>query len=221
MVKPDAEMFALVCDRYGLEPGAVLFTDDSLGNVEGARAAGLTTPSRPETTIPSNRWRKGKRASAIGKVSAEKFVRPTARTPASRMSSSSCTAASSAGPSISAQRSRYAAISSAHSGCRADSSATPSSKGLPRSSSWFQAMVAISAKKYSRRCGSGMTCRYSSSRSHCIMTLPRSNTTALTADVAMNRISGRRCRTRDPTSDPTARRHTYGSAAAAVRTAAP
>jgi 2-haloacid dehalogenase len=42
VVKPDAEMFALVCDRYGLEPGAVLFTDDSLGNVEGARAAGWT-----------------------------------------------------------------------------------------------------------------------------------------------------------------------------------
>lgn len=41
VLKPSPEIFRLLTERYRLEPGETLFIDDSLVNVEGARAAGL------------------------------------------------------------------------------------------------------------------------------------------------------------------------------------
>jgi len=51
MVKPDAAIYALHATRFGLDPAATLFFDDSRKNVEGARAAGwqaevFTTPGQ-------------------------------------------------------------------------------------------------------------------------------------------------------------------------------
>jgi putative hydrolase of the HAD superfamily len=40
-VKPDAEIFRLLVEQLGAEPGDCLFLDDRESNVEGARAAGL------------------------------------------------------------------------------------------------------------------------------------------------------------------------------------
>jgi FMN phosphatase YigB (HAD superfamily) len=39
--KPDAEAFRFVVDAIGVPPGRILFFDDTLANVEGARACGL------------------------------------------------------------------------------------------------------------------------------------------------------------------------------------
>ena len=49
LLKPHGPIFALLCERYGLDPAACLFVDDNVANVEGAIAAGLaavpfTTP---------------------------------------------------------------------------------------------------------------------------------------------------------------------------------
>lgn len=41
LVKPDPAIFALLCERYGLDPATCLFVDDSQRNVEGARLAGM------------------------------------------------------------------------------------------------------------------------------------------------------------------------------------
>ncbi len=41
IAKPDARIFALAAARLGVAPGEVLFVDDFLHNVEGARAAGF------------------------------------------------------------------------------------------------------------------------------------------------------------------------------------
>ncbi len=41
MVKPDAAIYALALERFGLEPGEAVFVDDSLANVEGAAKAGI------------------------------------------------------------------------------------------------------------------------------------------------------------------------------------
>jgi putative hydrolase of the HAD superfamily len=41
MVKPDPEIYKLTLARLGVEPGEAVFIDDSLGNVEAARALGL------------------------------------------------------------------------------------------------------------------------------------------------------------------------------------
>ena len=41
VLKPSAEIFHLVRDRFGLDPAATLFVDDSAVNVEGARAVGF------------------------------------------------------------------------------------------------------------------------------------------------------------------------------------
>lgn len=40
LVKPDPAIFALAARRFGREPGAMLFIDDNLANVEAARACG-------------------------------------------------------------------------------------------------------------------------------------------------------------------------------------
>ncbi len=40
VVKPDRAIFDLLCERHGLDPDRILFTDDSAANVEGARRAG-------------------------------------------------------------------------------------------------------------------------------------------------------------------------------------
>ena len=39
--KPDPRIFALACERLGVEAGRTAFIDDFEGNVVGARAAGL------------------------------------------------------------------------------------------------------------------------------------------------------------------------------------
>jgi glucose-1-phosphatase len=41
LIKPDAEVFEHVVATLAIEPGRILFLDDNLINVEGARAAGL------------------------------------------------------------------------------------------------------------------------------------------------------------------------------------
>ena len=41
ITKPDAAVYLHVCEQMGVEPARVMFTDDSAGNVEGARTAGL------------------------------------------------------------------------------------------------------------------------------------------------------------------------------------
>ena len=41
LLKPDAAIFRYLLDKYGLKAGESVFIDDTLPNVEGARAAGL------------------------------------------------------------------------------------------------------------------------------------------------------------------------------------
>jgi HAD superfamily hydrolase (TIGR01509 family) len=41
MLKPEARIYRLLCDRYGVQPHEAVFIDDSLKNVEGARALGI------------------------------------------------------------------------------------------------------------------------------------------------------------------------------------
>lgn len=41
LLKPDPAIFALCCDRAGLEPSECLFVDDNAANVAGARAFGM------------------------------------------------------------------------------------------------------------------------------------------------------------------------------------
>lgn len=42
MRKPAAEFYRIIIDRYHLDPSATLFIDDSLRNVKGAEAVGIT-----------------------------------------------------------------------------------------------------------------------------------------------------------------------------------
>jgi 2-haloacid dehalogenase len=41
LVKPDAAIYRLALDRFGLEAGRTVFIDDNAANIEGARAVGL------------------------------------------------------------------------------------------------------------------------------------------------------------------------------------
>lgn len=41
LMKPDAAIYRLLCDRYRVDPARAVFTDDSPANVEGARAIGM------------------------------------------------------------------------------------------------------------------------------------------------------------------------------------
>ena len=41
LLKPDLEIFQVFCARYGVKPEMAVFIDDSMRNVEGARAAGM------------------------------------------------------------------------------------------------------------------------------------------------------------------------------------
>jgi 2-haloacid dehalogenase len=41
MLKPEARIYQLLCQRYGVDPRQAVFIDDSFKNVEGARAVGL------------------------------------------------------------------------------------------------------------------------------------------------------------------------------------
>jgi 2-haloacid dehalogenase len=43
MAKPDGEIYELLLDRFGLEPGSTLYIDDNAGNLEPASALGLAT----------------------------------------------------------------------------------------------------------------------------------------------------------------------------------
>jgi len=56
ILKPDPRIFALLCNRTGLDAADCLFIDDSQKNVEGARAAGMqaehfTTPPALEAAL--------------------------------------------------------------------------------------------------------------------------------------------------------------------------
>jgi 2-haloacid dehalogenase len=41
MVKPDAAIYHLALDRFGLLPGQAVFVDDSAANIDGAAALGM------------------------------------------------------------------------------------------------------------------------------------------------------------------------------------
>ncbi len=41
LIKPDARIFKLACDRAGLQPSDLLFVDDTIWNIEAARALGF------------------------------------------------------------------------------------------------------------------------------------------------------------------------------------
>ena len=41
LTKPDPAVYTLLCDRHGVRPQNAVFVDDSLVNVEGARAVGM------------------------------------------------------------------------------------------------------------------------------------------------------------------------------------
>lgn len=41
LLKPEAEIYHRLCERFGLKAGECLFTDDKVVNVEGAKAAGM------------------------------------------------------------------------------------------------------------------------------------------------------------------------------------
>jgi 2-haloacid dehalogenase len=41
MMKPDAAIYYLALDRFGLEPNEAVFVDDNIANVEGAAAVGM------------------------------------------------------------------------------------------------------------------------------------------------------------------------------------
>ena len=43
IIKPDARIFRVLLERYGLEAGSTLMIDDSLRNIEAARALGMAT----------------------------------------------------------------------------------------------------------------------------------------------------------------------------------
>lgn len=43
VMKPDPAIYRLVCDRFGLAPGDILFVDDSARNIEAADALGFDT----------------------------------------------------------------------------------------------------------------------------------------------------------------------------------
>lgn len=41
LVKPDAKIYDLICKRYAINPAEAVFLDDTIKNIEGARAYGL------------------------------------------------------------------------------------------------------------------------------------------------------------------------------------
>lgn len=54
LLKPDPRIYACHAERFGLDPAATLFFDDSVDNVEGARTAGWN--AEPYET-PERMWR--------------------------------------------------------------------------------------------------------------------------------------------------------------------
>lgn len=56
LAKPDPRIFALLAERFGLDPGRTLFLDDSAANVAAAQAAGwqavrVTAPDTPRHAL--------------------------------------------------------------------------------------------------------------------------------------------------------------------------
>ncbi|MBR5303170.1 MAG: HAD-IA family hydrolase [Clostridia bacterium] len=41
VLKPEAEIYQLLCDRYGIDKSRAVFIDDTLGNIEGANKFGM------------------------------------------------------------------------------------------------------------------------------------------------------------------------------------
>ena len=41
VVKPEKEIYQLLCDRYGIDKSRAVFIDDTLGNIEGANKFGM------------------------------------------------------------------------------------------------------------------------------------------------------------------------------------
>ena len=42
-IKPDPEIFGILCEKYGLDPGKCVFIDDNADNIESARVFGMRT----------------------------------------------------------------------------------------------------------------------------------------------------------------------------------
>lgn len=42
LIKPDEEIYRLICEKYSLEPSECLFIDDNIANINGANHFGLT-----------------------------------------------------------------------------------------------------------------------------------------------------------------------------------
>jgi 2-haloacid dehalogenase len=60
MIKPDPAIFRLLLDRFGLDPGATFYVDDSEPNVEAAGRLGFdavrfTTPARLRRDLEARR----------------------------------------------------------------------------------------------------------------------------------------------------------------------
>jgi len=60
VLKPDPEIFAILCERTGLAPQDCLFIDDSNSNVAGARHVGMeaihfTSPAALEAELTGRR----------------------------------------------------------------------------------------------------------------------------------------------------------------------
>ncbi len=56
LLKPDPAIYRLLLESHGLDPAACLFIDNSLANVEGARAVGMhaahfESPDQVERTL--------------------------------------------------------------------------------------------------------------------------------------------------------------------------
>ena len=41
MIKPNPEIYKLICDRYQINPGEAVFLDDNKANIDAARNYGL------------------------------------------------------------------------------------------------------------------------------------------------------------------------------------
>lgn len=41
VIKPEREIYALLCERYGIDPSRAMFIDDTLHNIEGANQFGM------------------------------------------------------------------------------------------------------------------------------------------------------------------------------------
>lgn len=53
VIKPNAKIFRILCDRYALQPSECVFIDDSIKNIKGAEAFGMQTIHYSGQTVES------------------------------------------------------------------------------------------------------------------------------------------------------------------------